>query len=257
MKKITALLLLSVMLLSACAAQKAEITTAQTTEAEDVTANSSEPAATTEAEQTTEAEAVTLPTGLGTPDGMENIDLSDASTILPLLPSVQLEWQSERDEWPSLAMIDAENRIAYFRSGYLEHYLFYYDENGEYTLFYAYWPQVMPEEWTLVADSAGALTALFTVTEVLRFLYPSELFSLRNEASFMIAPDEAVGTFGLCDVYRVIGGAEDASTILLDKKTGLLVQYRSGSKVKLELLNIEFTVPTFTALPVAETNEEP
>lgn len=250
MKKITALLLVSVMLLSACAAQKADTTAEQTTTAEAVTTNPPEPVG------TTEAESVTLPTGLGTPDGMEKIDLSDASTILPLLPSVQLEWQSEREELPSLAMIDAENRTAYFRSGYLDHYLFYYDESGEYTLFYAYWPQVMPEDWTPVPDSAGALTALFTVTEVLRFLYPSDLFSLQNEASFKIAPDEKVEAFGLCDAYLVIDGTEDAATILLDKKTGLLVQYRSGGKVKQELLRIDFTAPTFTTLPVTETNEE-
>lgn len=253
MKKLLALLLLSAMLLSmlsACAAQETETTTAeQTTTAEPVTTNPSDPSV------TTEAEPATLPLGLGTPDGMESADLTDISTLLPLLPSVQISWQSEREEYDSLAMIDAENGIAYFRSGYLDHYLFYYDENGEYTLFYAYWPQVMPEEWTLVTDDVRVRTALFSVREVFCFLYPSDFLSLQNDVTYRSAPDEAVGNFGLCSVFRVMEGDEEVSTVLLDKKTGVLVQYRIGERMKQELLSIDFTAPTFTTLPVMEPNE--
>lgn len=253
MKKLLALLLLTVMLLSmlvACAADQPETTTeAQTTTAEPVTTDPPEPS------ETTEAEEVALPSGLGTPDGMENADLNDVSTLLPLLPTVQLEWRSEQEEWSSLAMIDAENGIAYFRSGSWDHYLFYFDQTGAYTLYYAHYPQLMPEEWTLVTDDARVHTALFRVREVLCFLYPSDFLSLQNEVSYAIAPDEEVEGFYLCSVFRVMEGDEEVSTLLLDKKTGVLVQYRIGEWMKQELLTVDFTAPTFTNLPVTESDE--
>lgn len=253
MKKLLVLLLLSAMVLSmlvACAVDQPETTTAeQTTTAEPVTTDPPEPSVTTEAEE------VALPLGLRTPDGMENADLGDVSTLLPLLPTVQLEWQSEREEWPSLAMIDAENGIAYFRSGSWDHYLFYFDQTGAYTLYYAHYPQLMPEEWTPVTDDARVLAPLSCVIEVLRFLYPSDFLSFQNEVSYAIAPDEEVEGFYLCSVFRVMEGDEEVSTLLLDKKTGILVQYRIGEWMKQELLTIDFTAPTFTNLPVMESNE--
>lgn len=251
MKKITPVLLVLTILasLAACGREPSQTTEAETT---------AEPVTTTQPVTTTVPdEPVTPSMGLETPDGMENADVTDPSTLLPLLPSMTVAWQSEREEYDSLAKIDAENGIAYFRSGYLDHYLFYFDENGEYTLFYAYWPQVMPEEWKLATDTVTRIDALMSVNEVLRILYPSDMLSLRGEISYATAADVSVGNFGLCDAYRVTCNGKEDCTILLDKKTGLLVRCVTDGTVKQELLQIEFQTPELPPMPVTETDENP